>query len=145
MQRAAATPRAPGFAHAAAAADLLGDVLSERQGARARRHRPVAEGPLVRHGLVRDAMAPVSAQQEAWFTRAPVASSGVETFTVLTEPRQQALVDVSTVSEVRPFETFGTFHLSVHNHGIGWFGRTLLALVETPGGAHASTAIILFG
>lgn len=44
--------------------------------------------------VLTDAMAPVSAQQEAWFTRAPVASSGVETFTVLTEPRQQALVDV---------------------------------------------------
>lgn len=29
--------------------------------------------------------------------------------------------------------------------GLTWFGRALLALVETPGGAHTSTAIILFG
>lgn len=121
MQGTAIAPGAPGFAHAAAAADLLGQALSERQGARARRRRSVAERRLVGHGFVRwgekrrvllthrcnqrengrslgailtDAVAPVGVQQEAWFARAPVASFGVEAFGVLTEPRQQALVDV---------------------------------------------------
>lgn len=42
----------PGLAHAAAAADLLGDVMVKRQRARGRRHGPVARGLLVGHGLV---------------------------------------------------------------------------------------------
>ena len=52
-QRTAIAAGAPGLSHSAAAADLLGDVLSQRQGACACRHRPVAESLLIRHSLVR--------------------------------------------------------------------------------------------
>lgn len=52
-QRTAIAPSAPGLAHSAAAANLLGDVLGKWQRACACRHRSVAQRPLVRHCLVR--------------------------------------------------------------------------------------------
>lgn len=90
-------------------------------------------------------MAPRSVQHVALFTCAPVASFGIDAFSILAYPTQQALVDVLTVCDIHPFKTFGTFHLSVCNHRERWFGWTLLAFVQSPGGANTSTAIILFG
>lgn len=89
-------------------------------------------------------MAPGRVQHEAWLTYAPVAPFGVKAFSIFADPREQALIYVLTVCEIKPFIAFGTLHLSIGNHCICWFGWTLLALVETPGGSHASTAIILF-
>lgn len=51
-QGASLTLAAPSFAHPAAAADLLGDALGQRQGAGARPHRPVAQPLLHGDGLV---------------------------------------------------------------------------------------------
>lgn len=90
-------------------------------------------------------MAPCSIQHVALLTCAPVASFGIDAFSILTYPRQEALVDVLTVCDIHPFKTFGTFHLSICNHCERWFGWTLLAFVQSPGGANTSTAIILFG
>lgn len=89
-------------------------------------------------------MAPGRVQHESWFARAPVAPFGVEAFSIFADPREQALIYVLTMCEIEPFIAFGTLHLSIGNHCICWFGWTLLALVETPGGSHTSTAIILF-
>lgn len=89
-------------------------------------------------------MAPGRVQHESWFASAPVAPFGVKAFSIFADSREQALVYVLTMREIKPFIAFGTLHLSVGNHCICWFGWTLLALVETPGGSHTSTAIILF-
>lgn len=51
-QGASLTLAAPSFAHSAAAADLLGDALGQRQGAGARPQRPVAQPLLHGDGLV---------------------------------------------------------------------------------------------
>lgn len=52
-QGAFLTQAAPGFAHAAAAAYLLGDPLGQRQGAGAGPQQPVAQPLLHGDGLVR--------------------------------------------------------------------------------------------
>lgn len=49
---ASLTLAAPSFAHSAAAADLLGDALGQRQGAGASPQRPVAQPLLHGDGLV---------------------------------------------------------------------------------------------
>lgn len=89
-------------------------------------------------------MAPGRVQHVSRFTHAPVAPFGVQAFSIFADSGKQALVNVLTVCEIEPFIAFGTLHLSIGNHCIHWFGWTLLALVETPGGSHTSTAIILF-
>lgn len=53
MQRTAIAVVAPGFAHSAAAADLLGDLLRKWQRAGAHGHGAVAQRLLDGHGLVR--------------------------------------------------------------------------------------------
>lgn len=53
MQRTAITVVPPGFAHSAAAADLLGDLLRKRQRAGAHGHGAEAQRLLDGHGLVR--------------------------------------------------------------------------------------------